>query len=145
MNCHACDSNNIAKDVPVGETGIPTGNPIFAFAVEYDQKERIRANICKDCGTVRLYVNNPKTEWDSLDPIIRETRPISNSKRREMKVMKRLFICILIMSIAVLLVNHFSPEFSPDPSILSRSVNTILLLTSAGGLFIISCLDSATE
>lgn len=64
MECNYCKSSNVVKNVNV--TG---GNTIHPFGIMYKEgkvwikTEPIIGDICKDCGSVRLYVQNTNRNW----------------------------------------------------------------------------------
>jgi alpha-glucuronidase len=72
MRC-ICGSENIAKNVDIYESGPEqTGRLKAAYNLENPGKwifskviegEPVLADICRDCGTVRFYVQNLDRDW----------------------------------------------------------------------------------
>lgn len=76
--CYACGSGNIVNDV-MTETGSSEWGPLRLRYTEKKAPELLGfkigpeqihykskcsyASVCKDCGSVRFYVNNPEVNW----------------------------------------------------------------------------------
>lgn len=76
--CHVCGSERIVKDVK-NRSGDSSLNSCFLWWYEtikstsfFSRKENykkdvhfapVRTSVCRDCGTVRFYVNNGDREW----------------------------------------------------------------------------------
>jgi len=64
MECNYCKSSNVVKGVEI--TG---GDRIHPFGIVYQEgrvwtkTEYIIGDVCKDCGSVRLYVQNTNRNW----------------------------------------------------------------------------------
>jgi hypothetical protein len=61
FRCIYCGSSNIQKDVAVGtlkhKAGLKFGNPLFP------EIEDFYADLCKDCGSIRIYVKETDRNW----------------------------------------------------------------------------------
>lgn len=72
-DCHVCGSVNIVKDIYCQEYVSVTFSKTvkykeFGFFGKKSEKKvvdttAIRVAICKDCGSVRLYVYEPERDW----------------------------------------------------------------------------------
>lgn len=59
--CIYCNSTNIEKGLSVGSGHTKTGLKYLVFAIP--NVEWFYADLCKDCGSVRLYVKDTERNW----------------------------------------------------------------------------------
>lgn len=59
--CAYCGSNNIEKDIPIGSGDSKTGLKYTNYLVPHI--ERFYGELCKDCGSVRIYVKETNRAW----------------------------------------------------------------------------------
>jgi len=60
--CIYCGSSNIENDISVGSGNFKTGLKYVNFLAS--QIEWFHADLCKDCGSVRIYVKETNRKWD---------------------------------------------------------------------------------
>ncbi len=60
--CIYCSSSNIEKEISVGSGNFKTGLKYVNFLSP--QIEWFCADLCKDCGSVRIYVKETDRKWD---------------------------------------------------------------------------------
>jgi len=60
--CIYCSSNNIEKGISVGSGNSRTGLKYVDFLVP--KVEWFYADLCKDCGSVRIFVEETNRKWD---------------------------------------------------------------------------------
>lgn len=59
--CIYCNSTNIEKELTVGSGNSKTGLKHLRFFIT--NVEWFYADLCKDCGSVRLYVKETERDW----------------------------------------------------------------------------------
>ena len=60
--CIYCGSSNIENEISVGAGNFKSGLKYVNFLTP--QIEWFYADLCKDCGSVRIYVKETNRKWD---------------------------------------------------------------------------------
>lgn len=62
--CIYCNSGNIQKKITVGQSAeVGTIGLKYKASLIMNGVEPFHADLCNDCGGVRLYVNNKERKW----------------------------------------------------------------------------------